>query len=488
MSWDVVGKAAESVLNNAIGSLSKLGPALPMSPAPGSDGSGGVDGREYSGGGGSFAPPASPAPEGPGEPAPSPGPAAPPAPPTPPVPPGEAQGPAAEAEKEEARRVGEMLEQLVELDKAGISAEEVAAAGEVGRQELENIRADVTAEIEKRKADGSLYTVDGQKALMDFVKTRLEEARGIIEKAAADADRKAAESQEHANRYNDVEGGGAAGGGGAPPAEADATDAAAQEDSAENAQTSPAGMLGQPGMGMGMPMGGVPGFGGLPGFGGGGGGLPGFGGGGGGLPTGFMEPLASTLAGFNDQKPGEELGTQFDDDKPGVEDETKPEFSEADTSESEAEKDETPDEDEESAQTQAAAADAGAQAETVEPPTKATDVLLPDESVAEARTAQGAAAVRAALNGAPVAEAWQQAAGITLPPAGTPVTDPVPPTQLKAGDVGMWRDHMVMALGSGKVLVSGQVQPLESVSSGPDFLGWFDPTATKAGAAAPAAD
>ena len=71
--------------------------------------------------------------------------------------------------------------------------------------------------------------------------------------------------------------------------------------------------------------------------------------------------------------------------------------------------------------------------------------------------------------------------GVTLPPAGTPVTDPVPPTQLKGGDVGMWKDHMVMALGNGKVLVSGQVQPIESVSSGPDFLGWFDPTATKDG-------
>src|SRR5690606_6550548 len=112
---------------------------------------------------------------------------------------------------------------------------------------------------------------------------------------------------------------------------------------------------------------------------------------------------------------------------------------------------------------------------------KSTDVKLPDESVTEARTPQGAAAVRAALDGAPVAEAWQQAAGVTLPPAGTPVTDPVPPTQLKGGDVGMWKDHMVMALGNGKVLVSGQVQPIESVSSGPDFLGWFDPTATKDG-------
>ena len=93
-----------------------------------------------------------------------------------------------------------------------------------------------------------------------------------------------------------------------------------------------------------------------------------------------------------------------------------------------------------------------------------------------ARSPVGAEAVRAALNGASVSEAYQQA-GITLPPAGTPVTEPIPPTQLQAGDVGVWKDHMVMALGNGNVLVSGQVQPLDSVGSGPDFLGWYDPRA-----------
>jgi hypothetical protein len=35
---------------------------------------------------------------------------------------------------------------------------------------------------------------------------------------------------------------------------------------------------------------------------------------------------------------------------------------------------------------------------------------------------------------------------------------------------------MVMALGNKQVLVNGQVQPQESVGSGPDFLGWIDPT------------
>jgi hypothetical protein len=100
---------------------------------------------------------------------------------------------------------------------------------------------------------------------------------------------------------------------------------------------------------------------------------------------------------------------------------------------------------------------------------------LPDGSTAEARSPLGAEAVRAILNGSSVSEGYAQQ-GVNLPPPGTPVTDPVPPTQLKAGDVGVWKDHMVMALGNKQVLVNGQVQPQESVGSGPDFLGWIDPT------------
>ncbi|MBS9536138.1 hypothetical protein KIH27_21370 [Mycobacterium sp. M1] len=107
---------------------------------------------------------------------------------------------------------------------------------------------------------------------------------------------------------------------------------------------------------------------------------------------------------------------------------------------------------------------------------KSTQVQLPNGDLVEARNGIGARALRAMLDGASVSEAYRQAQ-VTLPPPGTPVTEPVPPAQLKAGDVGMWKDHMVPSLGGGKVLVSGQVQPLESVGSGPDFLGWFDPTA-----------
>ena len=96
MSWDIVSKAAETVITNAIIGITKLVPLLPLSPGPDTEG----DGPENGGGGD-----APTAPEVPGQPSPT------PPPPAPPVPPEGAEGPAAEAAKEEARRVGEMLEQ-----------------------------------------------------------------------------------------------------------------------------------------------------------------------------------------------------------------------------------------------------------------------------------------------------------------------------------------------------------------------------------------
>jgi hypothetical protein len=104
-----------------------------------------------------------------------------------------------------------------------------------------------------------------------------------------------------------------------------------------------------------------------------------------------------------------------------------------------------------------------------------TDVKLPDGTTIHAPNAQAANAVRAALNGASSSDAYQQA-GVTLPPPGTPVLNPVAPGDLQAGDVGVWKDHQVLALGNGKVLVSGQLQPESSVGSSPDFLGWMRPT------------
>lgn len=97
----------------------------------------------------------------------------------------------------------------------------------------------------------------------------------------------------------------------------------------------------------------------------------------------------------------------------------------------------------------------------------------------EARTDRAAAAIQAHMNGASVAESYA-AQNIVLPPPGSPIVDPtmlVPPHLLMAGDVGVFSDHLVMALGKGKAYVSGQVQALDRISSGPDFPVWIDPTA-----------
>jgi len=122
-------------------------------------------------------------------------------------------------------------------------------------------------------------------------------------------------------------------------------------------------------------------------------------------------------------------------------------------------------------------------------PAPTTLVSLPDGSSATARTPALAQAVRAHLAGTPV-EAAYRAAGIQLPPPGTPVTNPVDPSSLSCGTVGMFKDHYVVALSSVKAYQDGQVVPLAAVASSPDFLGWVDPTAVGAGgsvAPAPAA-
>ncbi|MGD9633891.1 MAG: hypothetical protein AB7U97_11490, partial [Pirellulales bacterium] len=345
-----------------------------------------------------------------------------------------------------------MLETLHDLDSAGISADEIAAAGEAGRAELEKINADVQAKIAELKASGALYTPEGQQALMDYSKTRLEEARGVIEKAAAEAEDKAKDTDKNTEAYEGVGGqgsGSADGGAGGGEAGGSGGEAKPAEEPVAAAGQPGLGMGGIPGMGMG---GGIPGLGGgIPGF--GGGGSP-FGGGGGGLPgAGFVDPLASSLAGLADP---ERTGLGFTDepaDEAEDKDSEAPEFEEAGL------KDEGGDGESGDGEQDAGTAPAGANGApggepgvvppVVEPP-KSTEITLPSGEVTEARSPVGAEAVRAALAGSSVSESYQKA-GVTLPPAGTPVTEPIPPTKLQAGDVGMWKDHQVMALGNGKV-------------------------------------
>jgi hypothetical protein len=114
------------------------------------------------------------------------------------------------------------------------------------------------------------------------------------------------------------------------------------------------------------------------------------------------------------------------------------------------------------------------------PPVPTTAVFLPDGSTATARTAALAGAVKSYLGGTPVDAAYRQA-GIDLPPPGAPVTNPVDPSALSCGAIGMFKDHYVVALSPVKALQNGQVVPLSTVASGPDFLGWLDPATARSG-------
>src|SRR5271156_3529041 len=102
-----------------------------------------------------------------------------------------------------------------------------------------------------------------------------------------------------------------------------------------------------------------------------------------------------------------------------------------------------------------------------------TTVTLPDGETLTAASPQLAAAIEAAAGGTPIAEAFRHE-GITIPPPGTAVPDPVDPSLLTPGDIGMFTDRHALALGPSRALVNGQIQHISTVN-GPSFLGWEHP-------------
>ncbi|MCV7051694.1 DUF4226 domain-containing protein [Mycobacterium heidelbergense] len=114
------------------------------------------------------------------------------------------------------------------------------------------------------------------------------------------------------------------------------------------------------------------------------------------------------------------------------------------------------------------------------PPAGPTTVTLPDGDAVTAASPQLAAAIQAAVGGAPIADAFHQQ-GITIPPPGTAVTAPVDPLQVVPGDVGIFTDRHALALGHEKALLDGQIQRIATVS-GPSFLGWEHPPEAAASA------
>jgi hypothetical protein len=118
------------------------------------------------------------------------------------------------------------------------------------------------------------------------------------------------------------------------------------------------------------------------------------------------------------------------------------------------------------------------------PPAGPTTVDLPDGDTVTAASPELAAAIKAAVGGATIADAFHQQ-GITIPPPGTPVTNPVDPPQAVPGDIGIFTDRHALALGHEKALLDGQIQRIATVS-GPSFLGWEHPPAAIAPAPPPA--
>jgi Domain of unknown function (DUF4226) len=128
-------------------------------------------------------------------------------------------------------------------------------------------------------------------------------------------------------------------------------------------------------------------------------------------------------------------------------------------------------------------------AEPTVPATGPTTVTLPNGDTVTAANPQLAAAIKAAAGGMPIADAFRQE-GMTIPPPGTAVADPVDPSRLTPGDIGMLTDRHALALGQSRALLNGQIQHISTVN-GPSFLGWEHPpepviTAPPEGTDAPA--
>lgn len=409
--------------------------------------------------------------------------AAPVAPATSVVPPGplDSSGRAAQASDEAAQQLQKAHATLEDLDKRlGDLEKSTDEAHGAVKKELDSVKNDLDAKI--AEIGDRIKTPEGQKEFRDFYIQRLEKAKSTLEAADADANSKAKDARALVDDYlklagerptgtgsstrtvgnGDEHGSGGGGGhegGGGGGTEAGATPPAGTTQPASATGMQPAGMpLGMPG-GFGMPsMGGMPGFGGgAPA--GGGGGIPGLSDGLGGL-SGIPRTEQASLSDGTEHGGGDHPKNPDITNPPG---QTNPAGTTGTTEGNTTGSDHTPKVNAETGGTGAG-----------------LSISLPDGTHTQAASTAAAAAVRSAIDGTPVDTAWQQA-GVTLPPAGTPILDPIPPGDLKAGDVGYFKDHLVMALGSNKFLVNGQVQPETSLSSGPDFLGWMRPGAATAG-------
>ncbi|MBE5477733.1 hypothetical protein E3G68_005066 [Mycobacteroides abscessus] len=242
-------------------------------------------------------------------------------------------------------------------------------------------------------------------------------------------------------------------------------------------------------LGMGMPGLGMPSLGGGPGL-----GMPSLGGGGLGAPAGLgaPPPLSSPARNKDDLKPAD-LSKPSDVLKPApVTDPAAPPPTVATPAGTGAAPPPAG-----SAPGPAAAPPAGAAPPAKPAPNTAgntpasKDVTLPSGQVVTARTPQGAAAVRQALNrtadSGDVAMAAYAGTGVELPTDGADLGKKVDPADVKPGDIVVFSDHTAIVAGNGQLIgPDGKLQPLGVINDMPGFKGFFDPTATADAPAAPA--
>lgn len=405
-------------------------------------------------------------------------------------------GKAAEASKTVDDSLAKNKTALAEADEELVDAVLGAKTGsEQSKAQLQALQSSLIDEIHKLAP--SLDTPAGQRQLTDFLESKAQEIRGIANSSAMDATSKSEVLDALVQHYDAVKNSSTSG----QPA-----------DNAPGANTQPGpGATGSPGEpgggGSGDPgttdpalaglasdplMGGLgalagPAMGalsGLPGM--MGSMLPGGGGGmGGGLPLGDLGGLiGGAVRDATNAKPEDPAAALSEDPatKAG-EDPKSPE-----TAPGEQPADPTPKTSEPAAaqpggdpQAQPAPAEAG----QVHPPAQPAGnvaVELPDGSTARDINPQLARMGKLVLEGASLDDAASQAQ-VNLLPAGSPVTEPVSPGQLRFGDYAQFTDHRVMALGGGKLWSGGQVVAVDEMPTGPNFLAWARPQVQPAPAA-----
>lgn len=109
-------------------------------------------------------------------------------------------------------------------------------------------------------------------------------------------------------------------------------------------------------------------------------------------------------------------------------------------------------------------------------PPDEVSVTLPDGDTISIASPPLAEVISAAIGGTPLEEAFRQQ-GVVIPPPGTPVVTSIDAASVTAGDIGVYTDHHVLAVGHDKVLVERQIQHIADIG-GPSFLGWMHPPAS----------